>query len=44
VTSDDLPAMMSPRILAGVLDVAPKTLERWRETGAGPAFHRFPKS
>lgn len=32
---EDLPALMSPRMLAEVLDVSTKTLERWRAANGG---------
>ena len=38
--------MPAPRFLretdaAAYLDLAPKTIARWRRAGAGPTFHRF---
>jgi len=41
---EDVPPVMSPRVLAELLDVTPKTLERWRDAGTGPAFRRLPGS
>jgi hypothetical protein len=41
---DDLPAVMSPRVLADLLDVAPKSLERWRDADSGPAYLKLPGS
>ena len=38
VTDTDLPPIMSPAQLAKALDVSVRTLERWRDTGSGPAF------
>lgn len=33
--------LVSPRDAAGLLDLSPRTLERWRQTGRGPKFLRF---
>lgn len=41
---EDLPAVMSPKVLAELLEVSVKTLERWRDGGSGPAFMRLPGS
>jgi hypothetical protein len=41
---EDLPAVMSPRVLAEVLDVTPRTLERWRVEKIGPAWMNLPGS
>ncbi|MBN9210526.1 MAG: hypothetical protein BGO45_04705 [Microbacterium sp. 71-36] len=41
---EDLPAVMSPRVLAEVLDVTPRTLERWRVDKIGPAWMSLPGS
>lgn len=40
----DLPAVLSPKILADLLEVAPKTLERWRDASTGPAYLKLPGS
>ncbi|MGQ7313411.1 hypothetical protein ACUOFU_17020 [Microbacterium arabinogalactanolyticum] len=47
---EDVPAIMSPKTLAEVLEVKPLTLQRWRDatraTGeqVGPAWSEFPNS
>lgn len=46
---EDLPAIMSPKTLAEVLEVSTKTLERWRDARVrdgktGPAWHKLPGS
>lgn len=35
---EEVPAVMSPQQLAGVLSVSVRTLSRWREIGEGPVF------
>jgi len=40
----DLPPVMSPRVLAEQLEVTPKSLERWRDGGTGPAYIKVPGS
>lgn len=40
----ELPAVMSPKMLAELLEVAPKTLERWRDASTGPAYLKLPGS
>ena len=34
-------ALMTTREVADLLKVSPRTLQRWRLTGLGPAFIRF---
>lgn len=41
---EDLPAVMSPKVLAELLEVTPKSLERWRDAGTGPAYLKLPGS
>lgn len=41
---EDVPAVMSPKTLAALLEVTPKSLERWRDAGTGPAVHKLPGS
>lgn len=41
---EDIPAVMSPKTLAEILDVTPKTLERWRDASTGPVPHKLPGS
>lgn len=40
----DLPPVMSPKTLAEVLEVTPKTLERWRDAKTGPRALKLPGS
>ena len=39
-TNPEIPELLSQRQLAARLGVTTPTLERWRETGDGPAFIR----
>lgn len=39
-TNPEIPELLSQRQLAARLGVTTRTLERWRETGDGPAFIR----
>ena len=41
---EDLPPVMSPKTLAEIFEVTPKTLERWRDAESGPTWHKFPGS
>lgn len=41
---EDVPAVMSPAALARLLDVTPKSLERWRIAKTGPAWLKLPGS
>lgn len=41
---EDVPAVMSPKVLAELLEVTPKSLERWRDAGTGPAYLKLPGS
>ncbi|GLJ78664.1 helix-turn-helix transcriptional regulator [Microbacterium imperiale] len=40
----ELPAVMSPKTLAELLEVTPKSLERWRDAKTGPAYLKLPGS
>ncbi|MCC2031800.1 helix-turn-helix domain-containing protein [Microbacterium sp. BWT-G7] len=35
---------MAPKALAAILDVTPKTLERWRDAKTGPKWLKLPGS
>lgn len=41
---EDVPAVMSPKQLGELLDVSPRTLERWRITKTGPSYFTLPAS
>ncbi|MDR6142075.1 hypothetical protein QE375_001629 [Microbacterium foliorum] len=41
---DEMPMVMSPKVLAEILEVSVKTLERWRDAKSGPAWHKLPGS
>jgi hypothetical protein len=41
---EDLPAVLSPKALADLLEVSVKSLERWRDASTGPSFLRLPGS
>jgi hypothetical protein len=41
---EDIPPVMSPKVLADVIEVKPLTLQRWRDQEKGPAWHQFPGS
>ncbi|WP_229383732.1 helix-turn-helix transcriptional regulator [Microbacterium allomyrinae] len=41
---EDVPAVMAPKALAAILDVTPKTLERWRDAKTGPKWLKLPGS
>lgn len=45
----EMPMIMSPKVLAEILEVSMKTLERWRiarerDGKTGPAWHKIPGS
>ncbi|WP_313366647.1 helix-turn-helix domain-containing protein [Microbacterium sp.] len=40
----DVPPIMSPKTLAGVLEVTPLTLQRWRDRNEGPVWIAIPGS
>lgn len=41
---EEMPMVMSPKVLAEILDVSLKTLERWRDAKTGPTWHKLPGS
>jgi len=46
---EQMPMIMSPKVLAEVLDITTKTLERWRDARqrdgkTGPVWHKLPGS
>ncbi len=41
---EDVPAVLSPKYLGELLDVSPRTLERWRLTNMGPSYFTLPGS
>lgn len=41
---EDIPAIMSPKTLASVLETTPLTLQRWRDRREGPRWSQFPNS
>lgn len=46
---EQMPMIMSPKVLAQVLDITTKTLERWRDARlrdgrTGPVWHKLPGS
>lgn len=41
---DNLPDILTPRMLAEALRVSTKTLERWRASNIGPSYCRLPAS
>lgn len=41
---EEMPLIMSPRTLGSILDVHPRTLDRWRVAGEGPVAHQMPGS
>jgi hypothetical protein len=41
---EDVPAVLSPKQLGELLDVSPRTLERWRIAKTGPAYFTLPGS
>jgi hypothetical protein len=41
---EDLPAVLSPKALADLLEVSTKTLERWRDAKTGPVALSLPGS
>jgi hypothetical protein len=46
---EQMPMIMSPKVLAEILEVSMKTLERWRiarerDGKTGPAWHKIPGS
>ncbi|GAT73595.1 hypothetical protein MHM582_2089 [Microbacterium sp. HM58-2] len=43
---EDVPPFMSPKTLAGILEVTPLTLQRWRDSkdDKGPAWSEIPGS
>lgn len=41
---EDVPAVMSPKQLGELLDVSPRTLERWRDAKTGPSYYTLPGS
>lgn len=44
VAAEQMPPVMSPKVLAELLEVTPKSLERWRDAGTGPAWLKLPGS
>jgi hypothetical protein len=41
---EGVPAVMSPKTLGDLLELSPRTLERWRLEKTGPAYHSLPGS
>lgn len=41
---EDVPAVMSPKTLGELLEMSPRTLERWRDMKVGPAYFSLPGS
>lgn len=41
---EEMPMVMSPKVLAEILDVSLKSLERWRDAKTGPTWHKLPGS
>ncbi|WOF23800.1 helix-turn-helix domain-containing protein [Microbacterium betulae] len=39
---EDMPAVMSPKTLAGFLETTAATLQRWRAENTGPAYITIP--
>ncbi len=37
---EDMPSVMSPRMLAEILEVSVSTLARWRNDKVGPKYHQ----